>query len=101
MTMKNMLLKGALALGVSSLPMLSPATDLDLYTNAGSTVATDLPNVLFIIDNTANWNQAFTNEMAALANTLHNLPENKFNIGIMLATESGTGNGGQAGGYIR
>jgi type IV pilus assembly protein PilY1 len=102
MTMKNLLLKGALALGVSSLPMLSPATDLDLYTNVNSSVATDLPNVLFIIDNTANWNQAFTNEMAALANTLHNLPENKFNVGIMLATESGGGNGGEkSGGYIR
>jgi type IV pilus assembly protein PilY1 len=99
--MKNVLLKGAMAAGVLSLPMLSPATDLDLYTNAGSTVATDLPNVLFIIDNTANWNQAFSNEMAALANTLHNLPESKFNVGIMLATESGGGNGGQSGGYIR
>jgi type IV pilus assembly protein PilY1 len=39
--------------------------------------------------------------MAALANTLHNLPPNKFNVGFMLATETGTGNGGQAGGYVR
>src|SRR5450830_470743 len=100
-TMKTNSFKSALAAGLLSLPILSAATDLDLYTNLGSSVATDLPNVLFIIDNTANWNLAFTNEMAALANTLHNLPENKFNIGIMLSTETGTGNSGQAGGYVR
>ncbi|MFM9438017.1 type IV pilus assembly protein PilY1 [Janthinobacterium sp. CG_23.3] len=99
--MTHSLIQGVLATALLALPLATSATDLDLYTNLGSTVAADLPNVLFIIDNTANWNNAFTNEMAALANTLHNLPVNKFNIGIMLATESGGGNGGQAGGYVR
>ncbi|WP_426175487.1 pilus assembly protein [Massilia sp. TWR1-2-2] len=99
--MKSTLLKGVLAASLLGIQLAAPATDLDLYTNIGSTVASDLPNVLFVIDNTANWNSAFTNEMAALANTLHNLPPNKFNVGIMLATETGTGNAGFAGGYVR
>lgn len=99
--MKSTLLKGALAASLMGIQLTAPATDLDLYTNIGSTVASDLPNVLFVIDNTANWNKAFTNEMAALANTLRNLPPNKFNVGIMLASETGTGNGGQQGGYVR
>lgn len=99
--MKSYVLKSVLTASLLAFQLTAPATDLDLYTNIGSPVATDLPNVLFIIDNTANWNNAFANEMAALANTLHNLPSNKFNVGIMLSTETGGGNGGQSGGYVR
>src|SRR5688572_24583555 len=97
-------LVAALLFGQSQLQ----AEDIDLFVGS-PTNASDLPNVLFIIDNTANWNTAFTNEMAALYNTLTNLPVNnsdgsaKFNVGFMLATETGTPNeslnGG--GGYVR
>jgi type IV pilus assembly protein PilY1 len=79
---------------------LSYAEDIDLFVGAPSTAA-DLPNVLFIIDNTANWNQAFANEMAALANTFANMPKDKFNVGIMLATETGSPNNNIKGGYVR
>jgi type IV pilus assembly protein PilY1 len=81
------------------------AEDIDLFVGTPST-GTDLPNVLFIVDNTANWNQAFSNEMSALANTFDNLPVNadgsaKFNIGIMLATETGSPNDNVSGAYVR
>jgi type IV pilus assembly protein PilY1 len=81
------------------------AEDIDLFVGAPSS-AGDLPNVLFIIDNTANWNQAFANEMAALENTFRNLPVNddgsaKFNVGIMLANETGSPNSNIKGGYVR
>jgi type IV pilus assembly protein PilY1 len=83
----------------------SRAEDIDLFLGTPSTAA-DVPNVLFIVDNTANWNQAFQNEMTALAHTFANLPENadgspKFNIGIMLATETGAPNSNVSGAYLR
>ncbi len=99
--MNQRFLQGALGAALLSAQLCAPAADIDLYTNVASSVAIDLPNVLFIIDNTANWNTAFTNEMSALATTFRNLPVNKFNIGIMLSTETGGGNGGEAGGYLR
>jgi type IV pilus assembly protein PilY1 len=99
--MKNTLLKVALGAGLLSVQLTAPATDLDLYVNPSAANAQDLPNVLFIIDNTANWNTAFTNEMAALKATVRNMPANKFNIGVMLQTETGGDNGGLGGGYVR
>ncbi|MBG9387506.1 pilus assembly protein [Caenimonas aquaedulcis] len=77
------------------------AEDIDLFVGATPSNSTDMPNVLFIIDNTANWNSAFTNEMAALKSVFDALPVNKFRIGIMLFTETGGGNSGNDGGYIR
>ena len=89
----------AALLGVGS----ARAEDIDIFTGAPGG---GLPNVLFIVDNTANWNQAFTNEMAALYNTFTNLPVNsdgsaKFNVGIMFATETGNPNNNVHGGYVR
>jgi type IV pilus assembly protein PilY1 len=83
---------------------IARAEDIDVFSG---TPGSGLPNVLFIVDNTANWNQAFTNEMAALYNTLTNPKmvnddgSAKFNIGIMLATETGNPNNAVSGGYIR
>ena len=79
------------------------AEDIDVFTG---TPGGGLPNVLFIVDNTANWNQAFSNEMSALYNTFTNLPVNtdgsaRFNVGIMFATETGNPNNNVSGGYIR
>jgi type IV pilus assembly protein PilY1 len=76
------------------------AEDIDLFADAPP-AGNDLPNVLFIIDNTANWNSAFTNEMSAIYNVLANLPDDRFNIGIMLATETGSPNNNTSGGYVR
>jgi type IV pilus assembly protein PilY1 len=80
------------------------AEDIDVFSG---TPGSGLPNVLFIVDNTANWNQAFTNEMAALSTVIKdpNLVNvdgsAKFNVGIMLATETGNPNNNVSGGYIR
>jgi type IV pilus assembly protein PilY1 len=74
-------------------------SDIDIY--SGSTAVSDAPNVLIIMDNTANWNTAFTNEVAALVSTVNALPANRFRVGLMMFTETGGGNSGNAGGYLR
>jgi type IV pilus assembly protein PilY1 len=79
------------------------ADDIDVFTGA---TASATPNVLFIVDNTANWNTPFSNEMAALAAAFGSLPVNQdgsamFNIGVMFATESGNGNSNTSGAYVR
>jgi type IV pilus assembly protein PilY1 len=87
---------------VLALAWQSPALaeDIDLFVGTTASAA-GLPNVLFVVDNTANWNTAFTNEMSALASVFNNLPNNKFNIGIEFATETGGGNSNTPGGYVR
>jgi type IV pilus assembly protein PilY1 len=81
------------------------AEDVDLF--VGNPVASNgLPNVLFIVDNTANWTQAFNNEIAALSSTFASLPENedgtaRFNIGLMLSAETSSSDSNVSGGYIR
>ena len=62
---------------------------------------TDVPNVLIILDNTANWNSAFTNEMAALSSVVSGLPADKFRVGLMAFTETGSSNSGNDGAYVR
>ena len=57
--------------------------------------------MLIILDNTANWNQAFENEKAALVNVFSGLPPNKFRIGLMMFNETGNGNSGNDGAYVR
>ncbi len=74
-------------------------SDIDIYsTSASSTV---LPNVLIILDNTANWSSPFNREMASLYQVINALPANKFRLGLMMFTETGTGNSGTDGGYVR
>src|SRR5258708_20716855 len=78
------------------------AEDIDLFVN--SPASSQLPNVLFIVDNTANWTQAFTNEISALVNTFNGLPVNsdgtaKFNVGVMFADETGNPNNSTKGAY--
>ena len=99
--MKNLLLKSVLGAGLLAAQLAGQAADLDLYANPPPNPVTDRPNVLFVIDNTANWNQAFANEKLAIKNALRNIPADKFNIGIMLATETGGGNSSISGGYVR
>lgn len=74
--------------------------DIDLFVGLPPSEA-DVPNVLIILDNTANWNTAFTNEMAALVNVVNGLPVDKFRVGLMLFTETGSGNSGNDGAYVR
>ena len=81
------------------------AEDIDLFVGSEPN-ANDRPNVLFIIDNTANWTQAFVNEKAALAATFLAIPENsdgtaRFNIGVMFAAETSSSDSNISGGYVR
>jgi type IV pilus assembly protein PilY1 len=99
--MTNHYFKGLVTAGLLALSLAAPAEDIDLFVNQPSTVDSPKPNVLIIVDNTANWNTAFTNEMAALAETLASLPENEFRIGILFSAETGSPNNSTAGGYVR
>ncbi|MDP2262333.1 MAG: PilC/PilY family type IV pilus protein [Hydrogenophaga sp.] len=91
----------AVALGLAgALPVQAQFTsDIDIY--SGNPSAADAPNVLIVLDNTANWSSAFTNEIAALVTTFNNLPVDRFRVGLMMFTESGGANSGPAGGYLR
>ena len=81
------------------------AEDIDLFVQPPG-LATGAPNVLIILDNTANWNDPFTEQMAALVDTFNSLDVDdagnaKFRVGLMLFSESGGANKGQDGGYVR
>jgi len=93
----------ATALLAGSLPAV--AEDIDLFVQPPGTAA-GAPNVLILLDNTANWNTAFTNEIAALVASVNNLPVNadgtaRFRVGLMLFTETGNPNNNIDGGYVR
>jgi len=100
-------LVAAAAVWAGSSPVL--AEDIDLFVQPPG-LATGAPNVLIILDNTANWNDPFTEQMAALAETFESLDTDtdsegneivKFRVGLMLFTESGGANKGEDGGYVR
>ncbi len=76
------------------------AEDIDLFTGYTPAV-TDLPNVIFVLDNTANWNQPFDAEMTALASAFASLKPNRFRVGLMMFSETGNGNSNVDGAYVR
>lgn len=98
--MKNLIRNTMLIASLLAFHLPSPAEDTDLFVGVPPS-ATDLPNVLIVLDNTANWNTAFTNEQAALIAVVNGLPVNKFRVGLMMFTETGSGNSGEDGGYVR
>ena len=79
---------GAVVVG-ALLAMASPARgeDIDLFLQPAGDIEDGRPNVLFIIDNTANWNTAFENEKQALVNIFENLPLDRFNVGLMMFSD--------------
>ncbi|HWI83152.1 pilus assembly protein [Ramlibacter sp.] len=89
----------AAVLGLAlQLPAL--AEDIDLFA-APNPVTTTLPNVLIVLDNSANWNTAFSAEKAALASVFRSLPADKFRVGLMMFTETGNDNPNPGGAYVR
>lgn len=95
----------AMAISLLLLQRAALAEDIDLFVQPNA-ASSDAPNVLIILDNTANWNTAFTNEIAALVSTFNGLPVNddgsaRFRVGLMLFTETGSGNNNVDGGYVR
>ena len=98
--MKNQLLKFLLITILLASHVSVKAEDIDLFVGTPPSAA-DVPNVLIVLDNTANWTSAFTNEMAALASVVNGLPADKFRLGLMLFSETGAGNSGNDGAYVR
>lgn len=103
--MMRFIVTALLALMALLRPHGAAAEDIDLFVgnNSGGAAA---PNVLIILDNTANWNNAFANEKSALVTLFNSLPVNadgtaKFNVGLMMFTETGGGNTNVDGGYVR
>lgn len=91
-------LLAAILIGASTAAL---AEDIDLFVGAAPPTAADAPNVLIIMDNTANWNSAFANERAALASVLSGLAQDRFKVGLMMFSETGVGNSSPDGGYVR
>jgi type IV pilus assembly protein PilY1 len=61
--------------------------DIDIFL-ANPSFEAERPNVLLMLDNTANWNTAFDNEKAALVTVVNGLTSS-FNVGLMFFNESG------------
>lgn len=87
------------------------AEDIDLFVQPSGASA-GKPNVLIIVDNTANWSQSvdgqaiMVNEIDALVTTLAGVTVNgdgsaAIRVGLMMYTETGGGNNNTAGGYVR
>jgi type IV pilus assembly protein PilY1 len=78
----------------------SMAEDIELFVGVPPTTQ-ETPNVIIVMDNTANWNTKFANEKAALVSVFNGMPANKFRVGLMMFTETGGGNSGEDGAYVR
>ncbi|OZA22021.1 MAG: hypothetical protein B7X93_13235 [Hydrogenophilales bacterium 17-61-9] len=98
--MKTPLLKRLMTAGLLVFSLAAMAEDIDLF---AIPPRDDIPkpNVLIIVDNTANWNLAFEAEKKALADTIASLPNDAFRIGILFSAETGSGDNNVAGGYVR
>ena len=73
--------------------------DTDIFL-ANPNIVANRPNVLIVLDNTANWNNAFTNEKNALVQVINGLSD-AFNVGLMMFPETGGSNDSIDGGYVR
>lgn len=101
---KNLLLCVSMAA-----PAIAWADDIDLFQGI-STSGTGKPNVLIIVDNSANWNSSAQHwpggikqgqsELRALATALKSGLANKSNVGLMMFVK-GQGGSEQDGGYMR
>ncbi len=103
--MKHTLKRILLALGLAVVcgtpfAVFDPVNDdTDLFRN-NPNIPAERPNVLIILDNTANWNSAFTNEKSALVSVVNGL-DSAYNVGLMLFPETGGGNDNIDGGYVK
>jgi type IV pilus assembly protein PilY1 len=78
------------ALCSAALAVFDPVNDdTDIFL-ANPNVPGSRPNVLIMLDNTANWNNSHAIEMTALRATIQGLDE-RFNVGIGLFPETGSG----------
>ncbi|MFC3627033.1 pilus assembly protein [Vogesella amnigena] len=101
--MKNWLMAvwlGVFALGSQAVELQKQ--DIDIFLSNPTVVNSgSAPNVLIVLDNTANWNTPFDAEKTALTNLFSTLTSGVFNIGLMMFSETGGGNDNIDGGYMR
>lgn len=104
--MNKKFIRRAFACAILMLGMGSAlAEDIDIYSQ-NTSITPGAPNVLIVLDNTANWSQSFASstkfaaEMTALAQVVTAL-KTQFNLGIMMFTETGSPNSNTDGGYVR
>jgi type IV pilus assembly protein PilY1 len=94
-----------LATALASVAPWALAEDIDIFSQ-NTSIQTGAPNVLIVLDDTANWSQSFgtndkfTAEKAALASVVSALT-GQFNLGLMFFTETGNPNNNVDGGYVR
>ena len=106
MNLRNLLtsLASVCALGASSGVLgqfVDPAgDDTDIFL-ANPTISATRPNVVILLDNTANWNTPFATEKQALINIANSLITDAFNVGLAMFVETGGGNDSQDGAYMR
>jgi type IV pilus assembly protein PilY1 len=81
------------------------AEDIDIYSQ-NTNIVQGAPNVLIVMDNSANWSESFAGstkfaaELTALAQVVSAL-KGPFNLGLMMFTETGNPNSNTDGGYVR
>ena len=95
----TVLLMGA-SIALAAFDPVNDDTDIFL---ANPSVAAQRPNVLIVVDNTANWNTPFANEKSALVQVINGLTD-AFNVGLMIMSDSNikrTGPTGSDGSYVR
>ena len=94
-------LAGLLALGAAipgAFAAFDPiGEDIDIFL-ANPSFPAERPNVLIMLDNTANWNTAFDNEKSALKTVVNGLNSN-YNVGLMFFNQ--TGEAENHGAYIK
>lgn len=100
MKIKKLLAVAALALSQAASAAFDPVhEDIDIFM-VNPALASTRPNILILLDNTANWNQAFADEKSALVSLVNGLTD-EFNVGLGMYVETGGGNDSEDGAYVR
>ncbi len=90
---------------ILAFPVPALAEDIDIYSGSPAVTGT-APNILIILDNSANWSAAFdggtkfSSEMATLSSVIGTLNTN-VNVGLMMFGETGPGTSSPVSAYIR
>ena len=106
MNLRNLFasIASACALGASSGALgqfVDPVgDDTDIFL-ANPTIQATRPNVVILLDNTANWNTPFDTEKQALINITTSLVTDAFNLGLAMFVETGGANDNVDGAYMR
>ncbi len=90
---------------VLALPAPTLADDTEIF-SANPSVSGVAPNVLIVLDNSANWSASFgsgtkfSSEIATLSSVIGGLGAN-LNVGLMMLGETGSGNASPVTAYVR